>query len=211
MKLNELFNQKPVLAEDNIFIGDQSFSDQKISFDPAHTKAVGTFNRITIWGSKCLGERYDIYGILENDSPLKILAYCVFDIKSRSGYSQFIRAFVEQPARGRGLALTIMNYVITKAREKVIIDKAESTSSSSRKMLSSWFKMDSQKRHFDMRFMLNDKEIKDPNVDDILRPGSKNEVEIVLESDRDASTRMFGFGERVLHEFVWYDYKIGID
>jgi hypothetical protein len=37
------------LDEDNIFIGNQSFTNQKISFDPAHSGSQGTFNRITIW------------------------------------------------------------------------------------------------------------------------------------------------------------------
>ena len=211
MKLKELFKQLPVLTEDNIFMGNQSFTNQKISFDSAHSRSLGTFNRITIWGTKCLGDRYDIYGILEDESPSKILAWCVFDTQEHPGYSQFVRAYVKPLARGQGLTLTIMNFVITKAKEKVIIDKNESTSSSSRKMIRSWIKLGAQQRHFDMKFMLNGVEIKGSDIDNSLKDRTKNDVEIFFESERDYSSKMFGYGERVLHEFVWYDKTIGLN
>ena len=62
-----------------------------------------------------------------------------------------------------------------------------------------------------MKFISNGVELKGHDIDDALKDGTKNDVEIFFESDRDYSARMFGYGEQVLHEFVWYDKTIGVD
>lgn len=205
MKIKELFELRInyILNEDNKFIGSQVFADQEISFDIAHSMLVGSFNGLEIWGSKYIGPKYDIYGILTKDR--EVLSWCIFDIEIHPGFSTFIRAFTKKEHRGKDLVLTIINFMVEKSKEKILIDKDESTSTDSRKMIKKWANYPNVKRHFNIKVLDKDQKEVDINLNDVLSDDSKNDNYLLFESDSDKKYHlMIGVGLRVLSDWVWY-------
>ena len=202
MKLREILDNNPVsfLDEDNSFIGDQLLEKQEVSFDVAYSRPVGTFNGHEIWGSKFFGKNYDLFGIL--DKGRNILAWCLFDITKNSGYSTFLRAYVDEKHRGQNLTLVIMNFVTEKNKEKIMIDKDELTSSSSRGMIRSWF-MNPARRRFDMKFYDGDQLVKDPDIEHALKAGEKNSISVVFEDLSGRTPPRYGAGKRILMDWEW--------
>lgn len=206
MKLAELLMDNPVafLDEmvDNTFIGDQPLDKQDVSFDVAYSRPVGTFNGLEVWGSKYFGKKYDLYGILNKERD--VLAWALFDSEINSGYSTFVRAWVSPTERGKNHTLTIINFLTSKGKEKIIIDKHEETSSSSRRMLVKWFSLSPQYRQFSISFYDENGKIEPPDIDEILKAGNKNRVQIVLENLSDRELHRYGAGKRILNDFEWY-------
>lgn len=202
MKLCELFANNPIydLGEDND-ITRQLLDKQDVSFDVAHSRPVGTFNGLEIWGSKYFGDKLDLYGILNKQRD--ILSWCLFDNAKNDPYLTFNRAYTSPQYRGNDYTLTIINFLIEKIKAKIIIDKDEVTSPDSRRMLFKWFSYDTQKRHFSMKAFFNGKEVNDLNK--ILKDGSKNDVYIIMEDVYGRKLpRYGGSGKRILHDIVWY-------
>lgn len=210
MRLKELFANNPIhfiddipLFEDNMFVGSQPFDKfQNVSFDVAYSRPVGTFNGLEIWGSKYFGGPYDLYGIL--DKQRNILAWVIFDIERHPGFSTFIRAWVEPSERGKDHTLTILNFIVSKGKEKIFIDKNEQTSTDSRRLIKKWLQYPPQKRHFDIKFFDSNGMIDNPNVEDILKPRTINDVYLILENTFNRDVPRYGAGRRVISEFVWY-------
>ncbi|MGI0075932.1 MAG: hypothetical protein ACREAU_00820 [Nitrosopumilaceae archaeon] len=207
MKLKDLFEHNPVafLDEmvDNTFIGDQPLEKQDISFDVAYSRPVGTFNGLEIWGSKYFGKNKDLYGILDNQRS--VLAWAVFDLVKHPGYSTFERAYTVPKERGKNHILTIINFLVEKAKEKVLVDKDELTSNSSRKMFKKWFDLSPQLRHFTINFFENGKKIEHPDLHKIFQQGERNQVYIILEDAFGRNLPRYGAGRRILRDFIWYD------
>lgn len=203
MTLKELFENNPIhFLEDNTFIGSQSFKNQQVSFDVAYSRPIGTFNGLEIWGSKYFGKDYDLYGIL--DKQRNVLGWVVFDLIKHPGYSTFSRAWVEPSERGKEHTLTIINFLISKAYEKIMIDKDELTSTDSRNMLRKWFNYSPQKRHFSIKFFDSRGEITKPDLDQILKDRTKNDVYLIFEDVYNRNLPRYGAGERVLQDIIWY-------
>lgn len=205
MTLKELFEHRInyILNEDNKFIGSQVFDDQEISFDIAHSILVGSFNGLEIWGSKHLGPRYDMYGILTKNR--EVLSWCIFDIKMHPGFSTFIRAFTKKEHRGKDLTLTIINFMVEKTKEKILIDKNESTSSDSRKMINKWANYSNVKRHFTIKVLDKDKKEIDVSLDSVLIDHSINDNYLLFETISDKIyPSTCGVGRRILSDWIWY-------
>lgn len=204
MKLKYLFENNPIhfINEDNMFVGSQPLNKQKVSFDVAYSRPVGTFNGLEIWGSKYFGKNKDLYGILDNQR--KVLAWAVFDNKLNPNYSTFERAWVEPSERGKDHTLTIINFLITKANEKVMIDKNEITSTDSRNLIRKWMSYPPQKRHFNVSFFDSKGKIPSPDLDNILKDNTKNDVYIIFENTLNRELPRYGAGERILQDIIWY-------
>jgi len=202
MKLREILDNNPIrfLDENNSYIGDQPLEKQEISFDVAHARPVGTYNGHEIWGSKFFGKDYDLFGIL--DKERNILAWCLFDIVKNAGYSTFLRAYVDKDHRGQNLTLVIMNFMTEKNKEKVMIDKDELTSSSSRGMIKSWF-MNPAKRRFDIKFFDGDVQLNDPDIEQVLKAGEKNNISIVFEDMSGRISPRYGAGKQIIMDWEW--------
>ena len=204
MRLKYIFATSPIhfLDEDNTFIGDQPLDQQEVSFDVAYSRPVGTFNGLEIWGSKYFGKNIDLYGIL--DAQRNVVAWCTFDIVKHSGYATLTRMWVQADNRGNNHILTIVNFVIEKCKEKVLIDSDEMTPDSSRKMIKKWYLMTPQYRHFAMKFMNGTDEITNPNIDEILSPGMITTTAVILENVYNRNLPRFGAGKRIIKDFKWY-------
>jgi len=200
MKLIELFQILPELFEDNAFIGDQRFDQDAPSFDGVYARPVGDFNGSEIWGSRYYGKDVDVYGILGTDRKTPI-AYIALE-KSSEGYL-LRRAWVDKVSRGKKLTLTLLNFVISKCKEHVTVTSDEKTSSSSREFFKRLIALPPQTRHFTVKFVDGDTEIKDPDINKILGQGSKNSIKIVMEGV-DHGLRLFETGSRRLYGFQWY-------
>lgn len=206
MKLKDLFENNPIsfLDEmvDNTFIGDQPLDKQDISFDVAYSRPVGTFNGLEIWGSKYFGKNKDLYGIL--DKQRNVLAWAVFDILKHSGYSTFERAWILPQERGKNHILTIINFLTSKSKEKIMIDKEEGTSSSSRKMFKKWFSLPPQYKRFSMSFYIDNKKIDEPDIEKVFQTGTVNDIYIIMEGIYSTHQPRYGAGKRILNDIIWY-------
>ena len=196
MKLTEIINNSKII-EDNFFNGDQPSDPQDISFDVAYSRPVGTFNGLEIWGSKYFGKDIDVYGILNKERD--IISWAAFD-NTNNNYLKFIRAYSKE--KGKNHILTIMNFLIEKLKQKIIITSNEVTSTSSRNMLLKWTKLTPQFKHFSMKFFDNDEEIF--NYEDALKDNVKNNIRIVMEDVYNRTLPLFGTGKRVLSDVIWY-------
>jgi len=195
MKLNELF-AKPV-AEDNRYIGNNRFPECP-EFDPEHSRPLGTFNGLTIWGSR-YGSSTDIYGVIKNGNPV---AWCAFDTSKNPGTSTWIRAWVDQEHRGKDLTLCIINFITAKNDEKITIDKDEQTSSASRGLLKKWMALTPQSRLFSIRFVDDHGSMVDPEF--ALSNWTKNDVHVEIAPSRTVEQR-FGTGKHIIPEWVFED------
>lgn len=206
MKLAELFENNPISfideMVDNSQAGDQPFGREDVSFDVAYSRPIGTFNGLEIWGSKFFGKKYDLYGILNKERD--VLAYAVFDLEIHPGYSTFIRAWVKPEERGKNHTLTIINFLTSKGKEKVMIDKKEVTSSSSRNMFKKWFSLTPQYKQFTMSFYVGDKKLDEPNIEKVFQQGTINDVHIIMENDDRKQHPRYGAGKRILRDWEWY-------
>lgn len=212
MKLDDLFNNNPINFQEEdittLFLEDNRFDfqplqHQQVDFNVAYSRPVGTYNGKEIWGSRYFGKDVDLYGIL--DKQRNILAWSAFDNKSHTGYSTLIRSYVDPTQRGKDLTLTIINFLVTKANEKIWIDKDEPTSKDSRKLIGKWFQYPIQKRHFNMKFFDSSGEIAKPNTNQILQGGIKNDVYIILEDCLNMKMpRYGGIGKRILMDNICY-------
>lgn len=202
MKLKELLDNNPIsfLDEDNTFIGNQPLENQEVSFDSAYSRPIGTYNGLEIWGSKYFGKNYDLYGIL--DKQRNILSWCLFDIVKNLGYSTLLRVFVDKNNRGKNLTLLIINFLTEKGKEKIMVDKDEFTSDSSRGMLKAWYKNNTSRR-FEMNFIDNNIKIETPDIESIFKIGSKNKISITMESISDFDLPRYGSGKRIVKDWIW--------
>jgi hypothetical protein len=211
MQLKELFelNGFTPLYEDNGFIGSQRLDTQVLSFsNEVNGKIAGTFNGIEIWKSdyfidiNCI-----LYGILDEK---EVLSWCVFDLVKNPGYLTFIRAFTKKEHRGKDLILTIINFLIEKTKEKIIIDKKEMTSSDSRRMIKKWANYDNHdqvKRHFNIKVLDKNKNEIDVSLDSVLIPHTENDNYLLFETTNDrVYTTLYGpIGKKgILQDWVWY-------
>lgn len=195
MNLEELFN------EDSAQPFDMREQNNLPDFlDKKYSKLVGTFDGYDIYGSRFYGEKYDAYGILNNQQNVCATLVIQTQEKMYDGKKcqQIEKVWVDKNDRGKALATSLLAFVIRKLKTNLISNRLITNDGEI------FYKKLIQKKTFDFEFFdfVKSKRLNDLPNDLFSKPNSYQIIltQHFLEGFED---RLFGHGEKHILNELW--------
>jgi len=101
--------------------GESDLKFGRVSFAGAYSRPVGMSGSNVVWGSKCLGSHFDVYGILEHGLDGECIAWCAFDVTERPDASVLVKTWSKDESTD--LVSQILWFVTDVAKENVVDDR----------------------------------------------------------------------------------------